>query len=91
MPGVVAKELLAMFRKKPNLSCHAIAAERRHGGLIILEAWYGQLVVGAGAGAGSQVEEGNRVVDVRVQLQCLVKDSVLRLIGNTKVPYPGET
>tara|TARA_A100001015_G_scaffold265158_1_gene313300 strand:- start:517 stop:2259 length:1743 start_codon:yes stop_codon:yes gene_type:complete len=79
-----------------------IAAERAKGGLVILEAYYGQLVGGATAAAAaaaatsSSVDEDDvgelapRVVDVTVPLQVLVgPDSQLRLRDSTKANLMG--
>lgn len=80
------REALAAVQLMAETVERKVEAERRHGGLIILEAWYGQLVAGT---AAPVADEEARVVDVRVQLQCLTKDSVLRLVGSTKVrPQP---
>lgn len=57
--------------------------ERSRHGLIIQEAWYGKLF---GIEAS---EDGHKVIDVHVPLQCLVVDSKLILRESTKVNIPG--
>lgn len=59
--------------------------EEARKGLVILQAWYGQLVV-----EGEQEECGSpEVVDVTIALQCLVKDSKLILQDSSKCSLPG--
>ncbi|KAK4326997.1 hypothetical protein Pmani_002515 [Petrolisthes manimaculis] len=59
--------------------------EEARKGLVILQGWYGQLV------AEGKDEEAlsPEVVDVTIQLQCLVKDSRLILQDSSKCSLPG--
>ncbi|XP_072307583.1 dnaJ homolog subfamily C member 11-like [Eucyclogobius newberryi] len=52
-------------------------------GLIILNAWYGKFV------SDLSQKEKNKVIDVTVPLQCLVKDSKLILTEASKAGLPG--
>ncbi|XP_033822395.2 dnaJ homolog subfamily C member 11-like [Periophthalmus magnuspinnatus] len=59
-----------------------IDAEESKMGLIILNAWYGKFV-------SELKQEKNKVIDVTVPLQCLVKDSKLILTEASKAGLPG--
>ncbi|KAG7166506.1 dnaJ homolog subfamily C member 11-like [Homarus americanus] len=62
-----------------------VEQEEARKGLVILQAWYGQLVV-----EGLEEECGSpEVVDVSIALQCLVKDSKLILQESSKCSLPG--
>ncbi|KAJ8259493.1 hypothetical protein GJAV_G00169950 [Gymnothorax javanicus] len=61
-----------------------IEAEESKMGLIILNAWYGKFVTDNG-----RRNEGSKVIDVTVPLQCLVKDSKLILTETSKAGLPG--
>ncbi|XP_038154056.1 dnaJ homolog subfamily C member 11 [Cyprinodon tularosa] len=61
-----------------------IEAEESKMGLIILNGWYGKFVSDT-----SQKQEKAKVIDVTVQLQCLVKDSKLILTEASKAGLPG--
>ncbi|KAJ8400239.1 hypothetical protein AAFF_G00399330 [Aldrovandia affinis] len=61
-----------------------IEAEESKMGLIILNAWYGTFVTD-----NSRQHEREKVIDVTVPLQCLVKDSKLILTEASKAGLPG--
>uniref|UniRef100_A0A1A8GUM7 DnaJ homolog subfamily C member 11 n=2 Tax=Nothobranchius korthausae TaxID=1143690 RepID=A0A1A8GUM7_9TELE len=61
-----------------------IEAEESKMGLIVLNAWYGKFVSDT-----SQKQDKAKVIDVTVQLQCLVKDSKLILTEASKAGLPG--
>lgn len=64
-----------------------VEQEEARKGLVILQAWYGQLVT-----EGTSQEEcgsSQEVVDVTIALQCLVKDSKLILQDSSKCSLPG--
>eukprot|EP00049_Salpingoeca_infusionum_P001346 m.47479 g.47479 ORF g.47479 m.47479 type:complete len:655 (-) comp10983_c0_seq1:205-2169(-) len=79
-------EALAAIRLMQETVTRKIAQEEEIHGLVIRQAWYGQLV--ADASAASDREE-TCVVDVTIPLQCLVKNSRLELQATSKANMVG--
>lgn len=60
--------------------------EERRNGLLIVSAIYGKISEeNSDRDSGSSTASGNHVIDVKIQLQCLVKDSKLTLQESGKV------
>ncbi|KAK8723209.1 hypothetical protein OTU49_011910 [Cherax quadricarinatus] len=79
------REALAAVELMRETVRRIVEQEEARKGLVILQAWYGQLVV-----EGSTEECGSpEVVDVTIALQCLVKDSKLILQDSSKCSLPG--
>ncbi|KAK7082714.1 DnaJ (Hsp40), subfamily C, member 11 [Halocaridina rubra] len=64
-----------------------VEQEESRKGLVILQAWYGQLVLDGETQEDCGISP--EVVDVTVPLQCLVKDSKLILQESSKCSLPG--
>ncbi|EDQ88801.1 uncharacterized protein MONBRDRAFT_32622 [Monosiga brevicollis MX1] len=78
------QEALAAVQLMQETVERKIAAEESRGGLIIIQAWYGQL-----ASDSSPAAQDSTVIDVTIPLQCLVKDSALQLHATSKASIVG--
>ncbi|XP_071500871.1 dnaJ homolog subfamily C member 11-like [Diadema antillarum] len=80
------REAHAAVRLMEDMMKRIVDFEESRNGLIIKEAWYGKLVSAGDIGRSSA--EGD-FIDVKIPLQCQVKDSKLILTDVSKVSLPG--
>eukprot|EP00052_Salpingoeca_macrocollata_P012288 m.95146 g.95146 ORF g.95146 m.95146 type:complete len:554 (-) comp18413_c0_seq1:1708-3369(-) len=79
------KEALAAVKLMQQTVERKVASEQRVNGLVVESAVYGQLLVAPGTAVPSEAP----LIDVTVPLQCLVKDSKLRLQPSSKASLVG--
>ncbi|XP_031640868.1 dnaJ homolog subfamily C member 11 [Contarinia nasturtii] len=63
--------------------------EERRNGLLIVSAIYGKFSDNSSSDSSSSITTGNQTIDVKIPLQCLVKDGKLTLQESGKCDLPG--
>ncbi|XP_063965152.1 dnaJ homolog subfamily C member 11-like isoform X2 [Lytechinus pictus] len=81
------REAEASVRLMAEMVRRIIEFETSREGLIIVQAWYGKLITTNGSSDDQQMN--GLVIDVKIPLQCQVKDSKLILTDVSKSSLPG--